>query len=180
MSEQPTDRMLIDALCICMADLYGLTNRDEGANAAIYNKARDIIGAYTPMAHFGRILREQQDLRDVESPELTDDQLSRLRPARPIVKFTGDSRATRVGRLEIGTSRVRIEMEPSIDGASWRGIVAVQLEERQGDPNHGLSDEEVKFVEVLESAHRDDQTITLEMDGRRWTGVRIVEMSKTA
>lgn len=159
--QQPTDRMLIDAICICLADLYGLTNRQDGANAALYNKAREIVGRYAPMA-MALILREQEQAKApmpeeerqrrlegseyeiyqrteganagkwdvpgdagcigrfdtrreaenyvlgvVDSPELTDEQLSRLRPARPRpteVRRTDAAGDSVIGTIERGVS----------------------------------------------------------------------------
>lgn len=60
--KQPTDRMLIDALCIVMAqhlsprDLF----RDLSPTMDVIVKAREIVTHYAPMA-IARILREQDE-----------------------------------------------------------------------------------------------------------------------
>jgi hypothetical protein len=62
---QPTDRMLIDALCILAADRMDPVDLNhEGERAKIVHRAREIIAHYAPMA-IARIMRE----RDLAEPE---------------------------------------------------------------------------------------------------------------
>jgi hypothetical protein len=58
--KEPTDRMLIDALCIMAAYQTGRINRTDGFTAQMASKAMDIVGAYAPMA-IARIQREKND-----------------------------------------------------------------------------------------------------------------------
>lgn len=242
--KQPTDRMLIDALCIVLADLYSDTNREEGSNFAIYKRAREIVGHYAPMA-IARILREQDDA-SVESPELTDDQLSRLQPARQRsrlieadelvvttrdVEFAiecqracGDRRTVHFNGLDFRVSAVaqdgfdnrwvltllrchrmsggpypdvregKLTTEARIDyeGGAFiefmlrhhergtKGEVRVRLVERDGDPYHGLTADGFAFCQTLDEVFREGGSMTLELDGNTYTGVRIVALIKEA
>lgn len=57
--KEPTDRMLIDALCIIRADDMGLIDRSKNDGAFFVKRAREIVGQYAPIA-ISRMRREQE------------------------------------------------------------------------------------------------------------------------
>lgn len=73
--KEPTNQMLIDALCIVTAVEKGfieLERNGAGPNWSIYMRARNIVGHYAPMA-MARIARENE--RSADAPlVVTDDQ----------------------------------------------------------------------------------------------------------
>lgn len=171
---QPTDRMLIDALAILLADMYGLTDRRHGENARFYAKAREIVGHYAPMA-ISRMLREQdleprcpiderttpeelagrgergymvraEDFTAVESPELTDEQLAKLQPAQQRPDM-------RIGKLERRmVMRLTLLTTVPVFWSGSRGVLEIDQ----------MRDEEV--YEYLETAFRGRAVLDLSLE----------------
>ena len=183
---QPTDRMLIDALCIVAA--FEERRQVEGRSREYFDilkRAREIIRNYAPMA-IARIVREQADLAE----HFTESFARAPIDARttPEERAGGGERGYRLltpaqaaeaveGTQSISLNRVQISMEKRPDGSYW-GTVTAELREIEGDPHHGLSPAEVEFLQMLEDAHREGGSLTIELEGRQYTGVRIIQVHK--
>jgi hypothetical protein len=124
-------------------------------------------------ATIGEVLRYDAS-QGVDSPELTDEQLSRLRPARgPGEPREGTLESVIDVRNDNG-SAIRVSF------ANGRGEAWFKLVEIEGDPRHGLTEEQWAFKETLREAFTAGQSMTFEFDGRKFTGVRIASFTTEA
>lgn len=73
------------------------------------------------------------------------------------------------------SGNIQIIFEAQPDG-SYHGRVLIKLVERDGDPRHGLTENEFAFMQALQEANRDGSTMTIEDNGRKYTGVRITDL----
>jgi hypothetical protein len=196
--KEPTDRTLIDAMALRMRQMIdpvdleknpAFRQRWEEAGRVVIDyvatreKVLDSISGAPPSIDVTPLPFTPPDWRppdritridDVDSPELTDDQLSRLRPARG----PGESRE---GTLE-SVIDVRNDNGSAIHVSftNGRGEAWFKLVEIEGDPRHGLTEEQWAFKETLREAFTAGQSMTFEFDGRKFTGVRIAAFTTEA